>query len=199
MDIKEESNSYPSPKAFNSPKYTHETWLKVRCDYEAGNYTSQQELAERYGINAQTLRNRIINQKWNQIKQESERLLLDRVGEIKESEAEKYLKRTAKRMLRYEKIIDVSQKQLANDVENGIPIMDSEALNDYTLAESRIHEIAKSALRIPDVRQGIDITSKGQSLGESLVSAIAKLRDNQELPVLSDSEKQKIREADIVE
>lgn len=186
--------------AGNFSKTTKEVWEQVKQDYFTGNWKTIAELAERYFINPDTLKSRIHHHKWNQEKFAMQRTLSNKVEAIKEDLAKSYLKRAYERTIRYEKIIDVSQENFGSKAADGTPLLDPEAINDYTLAETRIHELAKSALRIPDVKKDLDLTSKGQSIGESLVSAIYSLRENAEsVPTLTDEDFKRVMEAEIVD
>lgn len=185
--------------AGNHSKTTKEVWQQVRIDYDTGNWKTIRELGERYNINPRTLATKIYNDRWNIEKSEKEKELLNKVKQVKETEAEKYLKNTFKRVLRYETIIDASLDNLGSKDEKGTPLLDPEAINDYTIAEQRVHAIARSALRIPDAPQNVDITSKGQSIGESLLSAISRFREDKSLPELTEEQVEQIIEAEIID
>lgn len=185
--------------AGNYSRTTKEVWDKIQLDYFAGNFRTLKELASKYDLPERSVRNKICHNSWNRLKEERQRALLSKVNEIKESEAEKYLKSTLKRVFRYEKIIDASLDNLGSKTSDGTPLLDPEAINDYTIAEQRIHALGKSALMIPDASRNVDITSKGQSLGESLVSAIAKVRESESGLKITSQDVDRIIEAEIIE
>lgn len=171
---------------------------QCRYDYETGNFKSVYELAERYGINKNTLHQRVIREKWEELRLKKVKEIESKLEKKALSVGEEYLLNTFKRAKRYEKIIDSSMENLGSKDAEGNPLLDPDAINTFTLAETRIHELAKSALRIPDIRN-LDVTSKGQSLGESLVSAIQKLRETDKTPPLTSADCDRILEAEIVD
>lgn len=179
-------------------KTSQEVLEKVRYDYEVGNYKTITELANRYGINNKSLFARIDREDWEASKLERLRKTEKALVKKAVSLGEEYLLNSYERAKKYEKLIDVSQKNLGSRDDEDNPILDPDAINTYTLAESRIHEIAKSSLRIPDIRN-LDVTSKGQSIGESLVSALQKLRETDKTPKLTDADCDRILEAEIVD
>ncbi len=184
--------------AGNNAKYTKEHWERVRVDFDTGNYKTISELACRHGMTRKDLDNRMYNERWNDKREIKYKEVLGNVSKIKEDLASAYLKRAAKRFERYEKLIDVSQEQLGSRDAKGNPVLDPDSIGTYTMAEARVHEMMKSALRIPDVKN-LDITSKGQSIGESIAGAIEKLRNDPNRPVHSLEDEQMLIEAEIVE
>lgn len=169
----------------------------ARIDYEAGDYKNLLELAKKHNLNYQALRDKIYREDWKSKVSTRNNAILQKVGETKEELAKEYLLSTFRRAKRYEKLIDASieQQSTSND---GTPLLDVEAIEGYTRAEQRIHELAKSALRIPDAKQ-IDVTSQGQSLGDSFISAIEKLRASNDRPKLTDADLKQVLNAEIVE
>lgn len=194
-----DSNSNSKPKRQTAPKTDKATLALVQAEYVNGTCKSIAELASKYNIHQTTLGQRIIRENWAELRNLKMRELEEKVSEKVQSIGETYLKSTFQRMKRYEKMIEASQQNLGSKDVDGTPLLDPDAINTYTLAESRIFDISKSALRIPEVKQQMDLTSAGQSLGESLVSAIAKLRATPGQGQLSEQEKQRILEAEIVE
>lgn len=176
-----------------------EQWSKLEIDYRTGNFKSIAELAQRYGIKENTLVVNIIRRGWKEEVEKASHELSLKVTKTVINEGELYLKRSIKRVERYEKIIDVSHENLGSKNSEGIPVLDPEAINDYTLAETRLHSWGKSCYMIPDASRSLDITSKGQSLGESLVSALAKVRASGEPSRITSEDVTRIIEADIVE
>jgi len=170
-------------------------WDKVREDYELGNFKTLKELSERHSVGYSALRQRIYDEKWR----EKFRLRTDRVLQVIEekklSRVDSYLEKTFKRAEKYEKMIEASQSQ-ASLTNEGIPQLDVDELLSYTKAELNIHALAKSALRISDK---IDVTSGGQNIGESFVSAIQKLRGEQGAPQLTEKDLGAVMEAEVVE
>lgn len=170
-------------------------WDKVKEDYELGKYKTLRELAERHGVSYQHLRNRSIDNGWkaqvmartNKIQQVIEEKKVDLVSD--------YLSRTYKRSLKYEKMIDRSQEMLSTS-NDGTPLLDVDAIVAYSKAELNIHALAKSALRISDK---VDVISGGQSIGDSFVTAIAKLREDANTPKLTSEQVTQVIEAEIVD
>lgn len=74
--------------------------------------------------------------------------------------------------------------------------MEPSDLDCYTRSELRIHELAKSSLRIAPISQ-VDITSGGKDLGTSFASAIEKLRCTTNVPKLDDADLAKVLEAEV--
>lgn len=186
-----------TPKRTTRPKTNVSTLEACRFDYEIGNFKSVTELAERYGINHDTLHQRIIREDWEKSRLNRLAKLETKMEKIAVNIGEEYLKNTFLRAKKYEKLIDVSIQNRTKKDSEGNPMLDPDDLNSYTLTESRIHDIAKSALRIPDAK-AIDITTKGESLGESLVQAIAKLRDNKTAVNVTMEQADQIAEYEII-
>lgn len=194
---KKESKRGKSPK---SPKTSQSTLLACRLEYESGSWKSLTELGNKYGIHVKTLYGRIVREKWDQKRKEILRKVEARAQNMVMKEvdqSQEYLRNAFKRALRLEKITDasLSQASLTND---GTPLVDLDQVDVLTRAELRIHELAKSALRIIPVSQ-VDHTSNGQSLGDSFVSAIAKLRADANTPNLSQDEVDKVIEAEVID
>lgn len=183
----------------NSQKYSVETWRKVKAEFQAGSYLSLKALAKKYGINPITLNTRMNREKWN----EEQRSLQNKVEAVIERKvlkevdlASDYLAKSFERTKRYEKLVDASQEYFGSKTADGTALLDPDALDSYSKTESRIHEWAKSCLRIIPVSQ-VDHTSNGESLGQSFISAIAKLRGNPESPKLSDQDLGRVLEAEV--
>lgn len=194
-DVQVEGKREEGGNAPNSPKTSKTTWLKIKSEYESGTYLSQRQLALKYNVNEKTLFGRIDREGWKQRKQELQRTIEKKIEEklVKElSQADSYLQNSFKRALRLEKIADASLSQ-ASLTNEGIPLVDLEQVDILTRSELRIHELARSALRIPSVSQ-LDVTTGGKDLGASFVSAIAKLRADSSTPKLNDSDVDKIIE-----
>lgn len=142
----------------------------VKLEYEAGTYITLIDLAKKYGINPITLRTRMNREGWL----EKQRTLQNKVERVVEkekvSQVQEYLQSSFLRSKKYELLIDKSIDQIGGPIEPG-------DLDAFTRSELRIHELAKSALRIPSVAS-VDLKSGGLSIGESIVTAIEKLRAN---------------------
>lgn len=201
----EESQNVPESQeqreeSETSPKTPQSVLDKCRFDYEMGNWKSLRELAERYSINPKTLQGRIVREKWEESRKAKLSALESKLDETKEVLVRNYLEGTFKRARRYEKLIDSAQKKLNLGVDDeGLPVIPPDTLNTYTLMEARIHELCRKTLGIADPTQSVDVTSKGQSIGESLLSAIQKVRENPEKYQLSKEEEQRIIEAEIID
>lgn len=174
-------------------------WLKVQLDYKSGNYKSISELAERYSIKVDTLIKAVKRSGWKDERDKTLLELSENVHKKTINEGEKYLKESFQRVKRYEKILDLSQDQLGSKSSDGTPLLDPEAIQDYVLTETRLHTWGKSCLMIPDASRSIDLTSKGQSLGESFASALNKLREDKSIPKISSQDVDRILEAEIVD
>jgi len=171
------------PKRKTSPATDKATLALVQTDYINGQFKTIRELASRYGMHENTLLWRAKKENWEDLRLLKIKELQDRVGEKAQSIGETYLKNTFARMKRYEKLIDVSQDNLGARDTDGNPLLDPDAINSYTLSEQRINAIAMAALRIPAI-SSTDVTSKGQSVGDSIVSALERLRSNGSKPVV---------------
>lgn len=183
----------------NSQKYSRDTWTKLKAEFHAGTYLSLKALAKKYGVNPITLNTRMNREKWN----EEQRTLQKKVEAVIEqkvikevSETTAYLQRLSKRATKYEAIIDASLNQSGSKDENGTNVLDLEAIDVVTRSEARLVEMQRTALRIPAL-SAMDHTSAGMDLGSSFVQALAKLREDPNAPKLSDSDLQKVLEADI--
>lgn len=166
-----------SPK--NSPKTSKETWVKIEGCYMAGSFLSIRELGDRFGVHEKTLQSRILREDW---KSKREALLSKVELKIEQKtlkavdKAQEYLSNSFLRAKKYEALIEASIAQNATN-ERGVAIVAPSDLDAYSRSELRIHELALSALRIPRT-VALDVTSKGLSVGESIVTAIEKLRAN---------------------
>jgi hypothetical protein len=185
--------------ARNSQKYSKETWRNMRAEFEAGTYLSQKQLAKKYGVNFKTLTSRMVREKWN----EKQRALQSKVEGIIEARVVKevdratsYLEKLAKRAEKYEKMLDASAENLGGKTVDGTPLVDPEMLDTLSRSELRVLEMQRTALRIIPVSQ-IDHTTGGKSLGESFVSAIAKLRGNPNTPKLGAEDLKRVLEAEV--
>ena len=170
------------------------TWDKVKEDYELGKYKTLKELSERHGVSYQHLRNRIVDNGWKEALMERSNKIQREIEETKVDLASEYLKNTFKRSLKYEKMIDRSQEMLSTS-NDGTPLLDVDAIVAYSKAELNIHALAKSALRISDK---VDVTTGGQSIGDSFVTAIQKLRESKDTPVLTSEQVTAVIEAEII-
>lgn len=172
-------------------------WDKVRDDYELGNYKTIKELSERFNVDYDCLRQRMVRESWKESLVTRNAVLSQKVDEMKEDLASSYLKSSFKRALKYEKLIDLSQEQLASmSGKDGLPVLDPEALVQYSKVEATVHAMAKSALRISDK---VDLTSNGASIGESFVMAVQKLRQSENTPKLTTEQIDVVLDAEIID
>jgi hypothetical protein len=182
--------------AGNHSKHTKETWEKLRLEYFAGTYKTLSELAEKYQVQENSLRSKISQQEWNKQKEEMQSALSNKVKEKLEMEAvdevKMWIEKVKKRTSADWNIIDRSLDNIGSEV-------DAEALLPYIRARKLLDDMHRRALGLSEPSQSLDLTSKGQSLGDSLVSAIAKLRAQEDRPKLTDEDKQRILEAEIVD
>lgn len=191
----------PSPtkvKRKTSPATDYATLALCKTDYVNGLCKSIAELAVKYGINENTLNSRICREKWQQLRESKIKQLEAKIEVKTQSLGEIYLENTIRRMKRYEKIIEVSQEQLSSKNEDGIPVLTPDDINTYTLSEQRINAMSMSAHRIP-VATSVDVTTKGQSIGESLVTAIAKLRNSGKCIDITMEQAKQISQLEVIE
>lgn len=178
-----------------TPTLTREELLKVEYDYLTGNYKSIAELARKYKVKEVTLYARIKREQWD-LKRES--IVKESDKKIEKgviNEAELWLKRVKERSLKDWSIIDQSIDGLVQST-GGVEPAD---LRNYIAARKLLDDMHRRALGLLDAPQSLDITSKGQSLGESLLSAIAKLRQDQSVPKITSEEVDQIIEAEIID
>lgn len=155
-------------RAVNSPKTSKEVWRTIKARFEAGSYVSLKELGMEFGVKYHVLRKKIYREKWNEQQRTLEYKVSQKVEEkvLKEvDQATSYLASSFKRALRLEKIADASLSQ-ASLTNEGIPLVDLEQVDILTRSELRIHELARSALRIPSVSQ-LDVLSAGKDLDKN--------------------------------
>lgn len=171
------------------------TWEEARKEYEIGNYKTLKELAERCKVDYQCLRQRIYTERWKDALLTRNDKVLQSMQEVKEDLASQYLSRTFKRAEKYEKMIEASQA-MQSTTNEGVPLLDVDAIVAYSKAELNIHALAKSALRISDK---VDVTSGGQSIGDSFVTAIQKLREDANTPKLTSEQVTQVIEAEIID
>lgn len=149
------------------------------------------ELAQRYGVHPKSLETRMRREKWRDNRDAMLRKAKEQVEKttVKElTEQESYLKNAYSRAKKYEQLLDKSIEQVGEIVEPS-------DLDCYTRSELRIHELAKSSLRIAPV--SIDITSGGKDLGTSFAQALQKLRADPNTPMLQDADLARVLEADV--
>lgn len=181
------------PKRTNRSKTSKEVWEKVRIEFEAGTYKSMRELAEKHNITLSSLKQKVYVNKWRQ----KQIALYAKVSQVIEQKAlslaerqSSYLERLSKRGEKYEQLIDASLSQIGD-------LVDPDSIDSLTKSEIRIKELSCTGLRIPTL-SGMDITSQGKSLGDSFVSAIAKLRESNG-PKLTSQDLSKALDAEIIE
>lgn len=184
-------NSLPKEKARNSPRLLKSDWDKIRLRYETGNYRTLTELSEEFGTCFQALESRMRREQWKEKKADLQRKVTERLEEKAIGKVEGYLSRLSLRAEKYEALLDQSAAQV------GGPIEPSD-LDAYTRSELRVVEMHKVALRIAP--PSIDIKSGGLSIGESIVTAIEKLRANPTLIVpITSADVDRVLECEIVD
>lgn len=180
------------PPASNQSKVSKETWLRIQVDYESGNYKTIAELASRYQVGHSGLEKRIERGKWL-LKQ---RALCQRVSEkvavVQETEVQRYLTKALKRSERLEQLIDSSIEQQPTNAK-GLPLVDTDQIDQITRSELRIHELAKSALRIADSKH-VEVT--GGLAIFNVTEAIKALR-SQPVPDLTNEELERLKDCRI--
>lgn len=185
-------------KPLNSPRITKETWVRVKEEYQYGEYTTLEDLAYRYGIKPANLRKTISRQGWKREVDAKNHNVTQKVAELEVNRVDSYLSEAFLRSQNYRKIIDASIKQAGSTDANGTPVLDFEDIDIISRTELRIHDLTKSALRIPDAKQ-IDVTSGGKTLAENLTEAIAKIRETPPAHQLTSADAAKFAEFEIVD
>lgn len=188
MSEGEESKASESP---TSPKTNQIDLERCKIDYVNSNWKSITELSRRYNIKRSSLDTRIINEKWEDERQSNLVKLRKTFEQKKVNIGEEYLKKTFLRAEKWTNLIDKSLEQSAE-------LLEPDQLNQLSLVEARTHELAKSALRISD-HKTLDVTSKGQSIGESIFSALDKIRATDKTPELTEADCDRILECEIVD
>lgn len=178
--------------AGNNPKTDVEVLLKVKCEYQAGSYKSVSELASRYGIPIKNLHSRIKREGWDIEKEELQRKVANSLEKKVIREANSWENRVEERTLKDWQIIDRSIDNIGEEI-------DPETLLPFIRGRKILDDMNRRSRGLSDPTHSIDLTSKGQSLGESLVSAIQKARENPNPIKITSEEVQRIIEADIVE
>lgn len=181
--------------ADGTPKTPKEVLQQVKYEYQAGTYKSVAELAERYGINQFSLHSRIKREKWDEKKEQILAIAEKNIEKAVLSEANEWINRVKTRSLKDWQIIDSSIDGMVA-AAGGVEPSD---LRSYIQARKVLDDMSRRALGLADPSQNVDITSKGQSIGESLISAIAKLRETEDRPRLTEEDKRRILEAEIID
>lgn len=182
--------------ADNSPKHSVQVWTAIRQRFEAGSFVSLKELASEYSVNPVTLRTRMLREKWN----DKQRTLQNKVELAVEkkilSKAESYLERTTSRMERYEKIIDASIENLGSKTPDGTPLLDPEAIDQYTRSETRLKDISAFCYRLA---APVQVNHTGSiDLNHSLVQTIERLRSGKDCPDLTPEDKAKLIDVEVL-
>lgn len=174
---------------------------KIKSDYILGK-GSVREVCESYGVNQESeikaVKQRSYLEKWPEERKSYLDSICSELLEEKKIEAiewEKEVSKTSKREWNY---ISHSVETL---VQSGQGI-DSDTIAGYARARKTYDDMARRALGLIDPDKRLDITSNGQSIGESLVSALERLRDAPESkgrPVveLTEAEIEYLRTAEI--
>lgn len=174
---------------------TKQVWLQVQLEYEQGTFNSVKELAEKYGIKPNTLNQRIFNQKWREkaaiIHQQVSNEIKEDLIKTFKTEADQWKSKVSKRMEKDWSLIDKSIDEIGENIG-------PDDIVGYLRGRKLVDDMKRRSLGLSDPSQGLDITSKGQSIGESIVGAVAKLR-NSGTAKLDDADFEKIMEAEIVE
>lgn len=179
----------------NSPKTSQTVLDQCRYDYEIGNFKSVMELASRYGINGKSLHARIEREDWEKSRLEKLRKIEKKLSEKAQSKAELWLEKMEESS---KKDLEILSSRL-NLEPKELQKLNYEELTALIRTKKVVDDIARRALGIPEPKTQVDVTSKGQSIGESLVQAIAKLRADPNRPQLTEEEKARILEAEIVD
>lgn len=146
---------------------------KIKLDYIKGK-GSVREIAESYGVangSTKTVLMRAFKEKWKKQREQYLASVSEKGLKEAETEVDEWL-RTVKSDSKQEwKYITESIRSL---VESGQGV-DSDTMVQYMRARKLIDDMHRRSLGLRDT---VDVTSGGQSLSESIVSAIDKLRQD---------------------
>lgn len=175
-----------------TPVLSQEELQKVRYQYETGNFRSVSELARQYGVKPCTLHARIKTEGWDKKRDQILQKTSLKMEKEAVNEVDSWLKRVKERTLKDWEIIDRSIDNIGSEI-------DPETLLPFIRGRKLLDDMHRRAQGIADPTHNVDITSKGQSLGESLVSAIAKVRESESGLKITSQDVDRIIEAEIIE
>lgn len=185
----EAKSEKPKPKQKRSrPTTTKAQWEAVREDYERGEYSDLISLAERHGVDYECLRVRICRQGWSRLVQERRNIVAQGVTLTLSQRANKWVDRVATRCEKDWELCDRSLDSIGDHA-------DPDAVLGYSRARKLLDDMVRRSLGL---RDQVDVTTGGKSIGESLVSAIGILRGQERSVRLADEDAEKIIEAEIV-
>lgn len=192
-----------------TPIKSREELLRIKYDYQTNNYKSISELARRYGMKEGTLSARIRHEKWSEEKEAWLNKASQSIAETVVSEAEEWVQMVKARAKKDWKVIDKSIDELVGlqeDAQGNIIMIngaDPGAMKAYSQARKLLDDMARRCLGLADAPQSVDLKSGGVSIGQSIVDAIQRLRNDPERQQLTENDKnkirEKIREAEIIE
>lgn len=183
-----------------TPIKSREELLRIKYDYQSNNYKSVSELARRYGMKECTLHARIKHEGWDEEKEEWLKKASKRIEKTVVDEAGEWVQMVKSRAKKDWKVIDKSIDDLVGlqeDSHGNITIVngaDPGAMRSYAQARKCLDDMARRCLGLADAPQSVDLKSGGVSIGQSIVDAIQRLRNDPERPSLTDNDKNKIRE-----
>lgn len=165
--------------------------LQLRHTYELGQYTSLTDLASQFGIKVHALWARIKRQNWqdgrNKLVQKSDKI----VEKLVETESKRWTDKVKERTEKDWNIIDRSIDNIGSEV-------DPDTMLTSVRARKLLDDMHRRSLGMLEPAQLLDIQSKGQSIGESLVSAIAKLRQEKSAVQVTMEQADQLAEYEIV-
>lgn len=173
-------------KSMSEAKTSQAVLDQVKFSYMSGDFKNISELAVRFGLNNKTLHSRIDREEW-------------------EKEREEYLRSIQKKAVKVgvdswvEMVKDRSKKDW-DIIDRSIDNIGSEVDPDTMLTSVKARKILDDMVRRSyGLSDSLDVRSGGQSIGESLVSALQKLRETDKTPPLTNEEVDRIIEAEIID
>lgn len=188
-----------------TPVLSQERLYQLECEYMAGDFKSVSELARKYGIKENTLCVRAKREGWEEKRNQLLQKNSKKITEAIQNEANLWVNRVKERSLKDWKIIDKSIDELVGiqeDANGNVTLIngaDPGAMRSYIQARKLLDDMARRCLGLQDAPKSLDLTSKGQSLGESLLSAISKIRANGGQSKISSEDVDRILEAEIID
>lgn len=179
----------PKPKQKRSrPTTTKAQWEAVRMDYEGGNFSDLVELADKHGVDYECLKVRVYRNGWKKNREDRCNLVSQAVSLTVAQRASKWTDRVANRCEKDWELCDRSLDSIGDHA-------DPDAVLGYSRARKLLDDMVRRSLGL---RDQVDVTTGGKSIGESLVSAIGILRGQERSVRLADEDAEKIIEAEIV-
>lgn len=163
-----------------------ERWLKARIEFESGQ-GNLKELAKRHNLSYFAILKRAERQQWRRIGL----TVSSKVAKAIESKADLWVNQTVERGFRYRSDIDATRSQSGSDA-SGNALLEPADIRTLAQAESVIDSMARRSLGLAE---RVDITTNGESLGDSFISAISKLRADPSTPVLSSEDVSRVIDA----